>query len=229
MVLQNNLAVTTNGQPVPLLEAVEIIHRYGDFEALKPTNLSLFPGDMVALSGPNGAGKSTLLLCLSGLLSPSRGIIRVQGYDLYGEESEARRRLAYVPDVPSFYQELTAWEHLYFMALAHNAADGFETRAEKLLRDFGLWEARDLFPHAYSRGMRLKLGLALALIRPLKVLLLDEPTSALDVESSAILAGKLDQLRRAGAAVLLTTHDPAFASQFKASTWMMSDGKLSIQ
>ncbi len=104
------------------------------------------------------------------------------GHSLVTEESEAYRALAYVPDVPIFYHELTAWEHLQFIALAHKWDTGFEKRAEDLLRAFGLWEARNLYPHAYSRGMRLKLGLLLALIRPFQVLLLDEPASALDAE-----------------------------------------------
>jgi ABC-2 type transport system ATP-binding protein len=212
-----------------VLEANEISRRYGEFEALKLATIFLFPGDLVILSGPNGAGKSTLLLCLSGLLGLTTGTVRVKGHDLYQEEQDARRELAFVPDVPVFYHELTAWEHLYFMALAHNAQDGFETRAQALLRDFGLWEARDLFPHAYSRGMRLKLGLALALIRPFSVLLLDEPTSALDAESVDLLSGTLARLRDAGAAILLTTHDPHLAGQLPAKTWQMKEGQLVTQ
>jgi ABC-2 type transport system ATP-binding protein len=210
----------------PLLQANEISRRYGEYEALKPVTFSLFPGDLVTLSGPNGAGKSTLLLCLSGLVGASTGTIQVAGHDLYQEEPAARRGLAYVPDVPAFYNELTAWEHLYFMALAHGAEAGFAQRAQKLLADFGLWEARDLFPQNYSRGMRLKLGLALALIRPFRVLILDEPTSALDTESIAILADTLARLRDSGAAVLLTTHDPLFAEHLHAKTWRMKDGEL---
>jgi ABC-2 type transport system ATP-binding protein len=210
----------------PLLQTTNLSRRFGEYEALKPTNLALLPGDMVALSGPNGAGKSTLLQCLSGLLSPTAGTITVEGHDLYAEEQLARRGLAYVPDVPIFYQELTAWEHLYFIALAHQAADGFEQRAEDLLREFDLLDARNLYPHAYSRGMRLKLGLALALIRPFRVLLLDEPNSALDEESTELLEKKLLTLCAAGAAVMLTTHDPQFSMRLNAQVWHMQEGIL---
>ncbi len=79
---------------------------------------------MVALTGPNGAGKTTLLHCLSGLLRPSTGQVSIAGYDLYAEERNAKRNLAFVPDVPRFYTELTAWEHLRFIALAHEAGSG---------------------------------------------------------------------------------------------------------
>jgi len=193
------------------LNAFEISRVYGEFQALAPTNLTLCAGQVAVLTGPNGAGKSTLLNCLSGLLRPTTGTISVAGYDLYADEREAKRNLAFVPDVPRFYPELSAWEHLQFMALAHNAGSGFAERAERLLREFGLWEARHLYPHNYSRGMRLKLGLLLALIRPFKVLLLDEPTSALDVESIELLIARLADLRRQGNGILLSTHTPAIA------------------
>jgi ABC-2 type transport system ATP-binding protein len=210
----------------PLLEVNNLSRSFNGYEALKPIQFLLNPGDLVAISGPNGAGKSTLLLCLSGMMQPTSGEVMVEGYNLYRDEVEARRRLAFVPDVPVFYPELTAWEHLYLIAMAHRSSADFQDRAEALLRDFQLWEARDLFPHAYSRGMRLKLGIALALIRPLKVLVLDEPSSALDAESLEVLAEKLLDLRRSGAALLMTTHDAHFSERLAADLWRMENGHL---
>lgn len=208
------------------LAAQHVSRRFGNFEALKPTSLSLQAGELAVVSGPNGAGKTTLLLCLSGLLPLSTGVIRVGGYDLYDDEREAKRRLAFVPDVPRFYAGLSVWEHLQFIALAHDVSD-FEERAEQLLKEFGLWRARRLFPHALSRGMRLKLGLLVALIRPFTVLLLDEPTSALDSPSTALLQGKLATLSRQGAAIIVTTHDATFTSEMQnALHWRVEDGQL---
>ena len=209
-----------------LLETHHLSRSYGEFQALKPVDLALHAGDLVALSGPNGSGKTTLLLCLSGLLRPTSGDVLVEGFDLYQDERRVRERLAYVPDVPVFYQELTAWEHLLFVARAHGIVNEFETRAEELLSEFGLWEARNLFPHAYSRGMRLKLGVVLALIRPFSVLLLDEPSSALDVDSTSTLCQKLMALSAGNLAILLTTHDPHFANQLNAEQWEIKDGVL---
>jgi len=188
--------------------------------------MTLEPGEITVLEGPNGSGKSTLLQCLSGVLSPTTGEIRINGYDLQADEPEAKRALAFAPDVPRFYTELTAWEHLRFLANIHGAGAGFETRSEALLREFGLWEARDVLPHHFSRGMSLKLGLLCALIRPFRVLLLDEPTSALDLESSQLLVHRLIEVRKNGAAVMLSTHDPDLKAGLADRVLLMREGHL---
>ncbi|MFA5873705.1 MAG: ATP-binding cassette domain-containing protein, partial [Anaerolineales bacterium] len=94
-----------------LLQATDLSHSYGRFQALAPTDLALNAGEISVLEGPNGSGKSTLMLCLSGLMRPTTGEIHVDGHDLYADEPEAKRALAFMPDVPRFYAELTAWEH----------------------------------------------------------------------------------------------------------------------
>lgn len=208
------------------LRASELSRSYGRFQAILPTNVTLRSGEIAVLSGPNGAGKTTLLLCLSGLLRPTTGAITINGHDLYADEKEAKRQLAFVPDVPRFYTELTAWEHLYFIAQAHQAGEGFTQRAEMLMREFGLWDSRDLYPHNYSRGMRLKLGLLIALIRPFKVLLLDEPTSALDVESASLLVERLKEIRQNGASILLSSHDPNLAKDLADRTLKIQNGTV---
>ena len=212
----------------PILVATGLSRSYGKFQALPPLDLALNPGEIVALTGANGAGKTTLLLCLSGLLRTTTGEVKVEGLDLYLNEREAKRRLAFVPDVPRFYQELTAWEHLHFMALAYNVEKGYERRAEILLREFDLWEARDLYPYNYSRGMSLKLGLLLALIHPFKVLLLDEPTSALDPASADRLADRLLDICHDGAAVLFSTHSPELAERLGDRTLHMEHPPLEV-
>ncbi|HSV85894.1 MAG TPA: ABC transporter ATP-binding protein [Levilinea sp.] len=209
------------------LSAIELSKSYGAFHALAPADLALEAGQITLLTGPNGAGKSTLLLCLAGLLRPTSGRVLVDGHDLHRAEVAARQALAFVPDVPRFYAELTAWEHLFFIAQAHTSGDGFEQRAETLMKDFGLWDARHLYPHHYSRGMRLKLGLLLALIRPFKVLLLDEPTSALDQQSTTLLLERLTELRHEGRAILLSTHNPSIAADLAARQLHIAGGQIS--
>ncbi len=211
---------------VPSLQAKDISRSFGQFQAVARIDLELHAGEIVVLTGPNGAGKTTLLLCLSGLLRPTTGSVLVEGYDLYRDERAAKERLAFVPDVPRFYQELTSWEHLRFISLAYGVEQGWEERSERILREFGLWESRDLYPHNLSRGMRLKLGISLALVRPCRVLLLDEPTSALDPESAELFRERLVQLGNTGTAILLTSHDLGLAERLSGRIWRMEHGIL---
>jgi ABC-2 type transport system ATP-binding protein len=212
----------------PLLQASGLSQSYGQFEAVHSLDLEINPGEIVVLTGPNGAGKTTLLLCLCGLLHTLSGKIFVEGYDLYQDEREAKQRLAFVPDVPRFYQELTAWEHLHFICMAFGVEQGWEERAESRLKEFGLWENRDLYPHNLSRGMRLKLGITLALIRPFKVLIMDEPTSALDLDSAGMLMEQLITLRNNGSAILMTSHNMGLIEAAGAKRWQMDRGHLEI-
>ena len=209
-----------------LLQATDLSHSYGNFQVLVPLNLTLKAGEISVLEGQNGSGKTTLMLCLSGLMRPTSGEILVDGHDLYADEPEAKRALAFMPDVPRFYADLTAWEHLRFLALAHGADNGFESRAQTLLREFGLWEARNLLPHNYSRGMSLKLGLLFTLIRPFKVLLLDEPTSALDSDSTQLFLRHLSELREQRCAILLSPHDPDLKANLADRVYSIKNGHL---
>jgi ABC-2 type transport system ATP-binding protein len=210
----------------PLLQAKELSRSFGQFQAVARVDLEIHAGEIVILTGSNGAGKTTLLLCLSGLLHPTSGKILIEGYDLYRDERAAKQRLAFVPDVPRFYQELTAWEHLRFISLAYGVEQGWEERTENILREFGLWESRDLYPHNLSRGMRLKLGISLALVRPFSVLLLDEPTSALDPDSAGLFQERLVMMRNHGTAILLTSHDLSLVERVGGRRWRMERGIL---
>jgi ABC-2 type transport system ATP-binding protein len=200
--------------------------KYGDFVALAPTNFKLDPGEIVLLSGRNGSGKTTLLSCITGLIRSTTGTIKVGRFELSRDELEVRRRLVFVPDVSRFYVELTAWEHLRFIAMANGVLVGFAAQAEAILKDFGLWDVRDHFPHNYSRGMQLKLGLAMAFIRPFEVILLDEPTSALDEESVSILLDKLRKFSQHGASILMSSHDPAIKTHFGDRQLLIENGVL---
>ena len=191
-----------------ILEVEEISKKYIEYYAVSPVTFSLNQAEIAVITGPNGSGKTTLFSCLMGLIPPSSGTVKVAGFDLYQDEVEVHRRMASVLDVPRFYTELTAWEHLEFIASANSMEkEEIESRGKKVFEDLGLWEARNLFPHNYSRGMRLKLGLAMAFIRPFDVLLLDEPTSALDIDSVDLLIDMLRGFREKDKTILLSTHD----------------------
>lgn len=192
--------------PPPALEVYDLTKRYGDHAVLDNLNLKLPPGSLVGLLGPNGAGKTTLLKSLAGLIKPDKGTIKIAGHDLATQESEARRYLAYVPDVPNFYVELTVIEHMELLARAHNAMADFREKSERLLRRFGLWEARHQPSFTLSRGMSQKLSICCGFIRPSKVLLLDEPGGTLDIRSVTRLYDALDEYRREGGLAIFSSH-----------------------
>jgi len=210
----------------PVLKVNDLSRSFGGFQAIKPVSFELNSGEIAILSGPNGAGKSTLLYCLSGLLRPTSGNVLIDGYDLYKQEVDAKQRMAFVPDVPRFYPELTCWEHMYFISLAFKVEKDWKERAESVLREFDLWESRNLFPHKLSRGMRLKMGITLALVRPFEVLLMDEPTSALDPDGVDLFIKKILILGDKGKAILVTSHDYRMEQGLSGKLWRMEQGYL---
>jgi ABC-type multidrug transport system ATPase subunit len=189
----------------PLLLAAGVSRDYDGFVALSPLDLTIGAGELVALIGPNGAGKSTFLNLAAGLLEPSSGTVQVGGR-LAGS-IDARRDLSFLPDTPVFYEDLSIAEHLGYVAALHGVADS-EERIDQLLEGFGLTEWGDALAAELSHGMKQKASIALALVRPFRVLLADEPFDGLDPPSRAVLFDLLAEARAGGAAVLVSTHRP---------------------
>jgi ABC-2 type transport system ATP-binding protein len=189
----------------PLLSVTNLRYRYSAQFVLDRMSFDLRAGEIVALVGRNGAGKSTLLRCIAGWTRPTEGEIRLSGVPFDRIEREARRKVALVPDTPPFYDDLTAWEHLHFIAQANRLAN-WQKRAEQLLRRFGLTSARNALPLTFSRGMRYKLALSLALLIEPQLLLLDEPFGPLDPVSAEELWDMLAAASEQQTGILLSSH-----------------------
>jgi ABC-2 type transport system ATP-binding protein len=188
-----------------MLQVSKLRYAYGPAQALNDIAFTVQPGELVVLAGRNGAGKSTLLRCIAGWSKPARGEIKISGKPLQLNERQARQSMMLVPDTPVFYDQLTAWEHLTFIARAYRLED-WEAQAEQLLTHFALGAQRDYYPFTFSRGMQYKLGLCLALLVEPSLLLLDEPFGPLDPLSSEQLWHDLETYRDAGIAILLSCH-----------------------
>ncbi|MCW2966648.1 MAG: transporter ATP-binding protein [Solirubrobacteraceae bacterium] len=213
----------------PPLEARGLSHSYGRLEALSGLDLELRPGECVALIGANGSGKSTAVRVIAGLLEPSAGTVRIGGFDPHREpEAErARARLALVPDSPLLYDDLTVRQHLELVALSHGVVDDeLDGRIDALIARLGLAPRSGFLPAELSRGMRQKVQLACALIRPAELLVLDEPVVGLDPPSQALLHELLVEAARGGAAVLLTTHQMRFADGLADRALLLDEGTV---
>ena len=177
--------------------------------------------------GSNGAGKSTLLRCLAGWDALDEGRVELLGRRFDGADRAQRTLVAFVPDVPAFYDDLTAGEHVRFVQRA-NRLDPADDLAEELMTRFGLDGKRDLLPLSYSRGMRQKLALVLAFARRPRLLLLDEPYGPLDPEASRVLSALLEEARAAGTAIVASCHHdvPGFCPD---AVLRLEDGRLSAE
>lgn len=188
-----------------MIEIKDLSYKYGVHQVLDHIEFNLPEESITVLVGRNGAGKSTLLRCIAGWTLPTKGDVILNGVSLRESEKAFREQIIFVSDTPDFYDELTAWEHIQFVAQLHGVSD-WESDAEDLFDDFYLSNHRDAFPFTFSRGMRYKLALAMALIVSPAVLMLDEPFAPLDATARADLWQRLIDYREAGKLVLFSAH-----------------------
>ncbi|MDE0478510.1 MAG: ABC transporter ATP-binding protein [Gammaproteobacteria bacterium] len=176
-------------------------------EVLKDVSFSIKQGEIHALLGGNGAGKSTTLLTFLGFLAPASGNVHVQGRDVSENVSAARQAIAYLPEAATLYGHLSAYENLhYFLSLA-GTDTGRKALDDALDRVALQPEARNMRMETYSKGMRQKVAIALAILRDTPILLLDEPTSGLDPVAIDEFNRLARDLAEAGRTILLVTHD----------------------
>jgi len=200
----------------------QLTKTYGDRPALEPLTLSVESGAKVALVGHNGSGKTTLMKMAAGLLDPSGGSVKIGRHDAGSQE--ARRLLSWLSDTPTFYDDLSLWEHLEFVARLHGVAE-WEGRAEQLLQRIGLQDRRDDIPSTFSRGLRQKAAIALAFVRPFQLLLVDEPFVGLDEPGKQALVTLFDEASQRGATLVVATHELSFVKQV-SRLLALRDGEL---
>lgn len=191
----------------PALFARELTKDYGDGAALDSFSATIEAGERVAIIGHNGSGKTTLLRIAAGLLDHTSGRLDVFGHS--PNDMETRRRLSYLSDTPVFYEDLSLWEHLEYTARLHGVADWVD-RAADLVSRLGLDARGDDLPTRFSRGLKQKAALALAVVRPFDLLLVDEPFVGLDATGKEVLLSLLDEASDRGATIVVATHEPSF-------------------
>jgi ABC-2 type transport system ATP-binding protein len=211
----------------PPLHASGLTKRYGTLTALDGLDLTIERGEVFCLLGANGAGKTTTINLFLDFVRPSAGSARVHGLDVAEHPLETKRHLAYLPEQVMLYRNLTGIENLRYFSLLGESRD----YAEDALIDFCLQvglpeEAARRRVGTYSKGMRQKVGLAVALARRAEALLLDEPTSGLDPKAASDFCTRLSALAASGVAVLMATHDLFRAKQTGTRVGIMKRGRL---
>ena len=180
---------------------------YGRHLAVDHIQFEVKAGEIFGFLGPNGAGKTTTQRILTGLLPPTEGSAYVLDHDMAKDPLGAKRHIGVVPEVANPYPELSGWRNLIFTGeIYHLDRRTLKSRAETALKDFGLWERKDDPARHYSKGMKQRLMLAMALLHHPQVLFLDEPTAGLDVESRRMIHQSVKRLTEDGIGVFYTTH-----------------------
>lgn len=197
---------------------------YGDTLAVDRLSFSLAPGQICGLVGKNGAGKTTTMRAIAGLLTPTDGSLTVAGFDVLSQPIEIRRRLAYVPDDPPLFNDLSVGQHLDFIGGVYQVPD-HRQQAEALLEEFELLDKRATAARALSRGMRQKLAICCAYLYSPSVILLDEPLTGLDPPGIRTLLQSLQRRAAAGATVILSSHLLAMIEDVCSHLLVMQAGK----
>ena len=207
-----------------MIQVVDYHKAYGDTLAVRGLSFQVPAGAILGLVGANGAGKTTTLRALAGIIPPTRGQLLVAGHDVVRDSIQAKSRLAYVPDDPKLFDELTVWEHLEFIAAAYRVSN-FQPVAEQLLCDLELVEKRDALAQGLSRGMRQKVAIACAYLHEPQAILLDEPMTGLDPHGIRVFKASLAKRAQAQAAVILSSHLLSMVEDLCSHLLIMAKGQ----
>ena len=211
-----------------MLQAVDLTKRYEDgLLALDHLNLAVREGELFCLLGANGAGKTTTINLFLNFLEPTAGTALVVGIDVAKEPLEAKRHLAFVSENVMLYENFTARQNLEFFAKLGGKASVGREECHAALRRVGLQEeAFERRLRTFSKGMRQKLGIAIAIMKDASNIVLDEPTSGLDPKAGAEFMALLHALRAEGRAIFMSTHDIFRARESADRVGIMKEGKL---
>jgi ABC-2 type transport system ATP-binding protein len=190
---------------LPAIETVQLTKLYDTFMAVNELSFSVRAGEVLGLVGPNGAGKTTTLRCLCGIIPPSKGSVRIGGYEMSGKPVEAKRCLAFFSDEPRLFDYLTVAQHLEFTARIYQVAD-YQATARALLEELELAGKRDALPGELSRGMKQKLAIACGLLHSPTVIFFDEPLTGLDPIGIRRMKDSILKRAQAGAAIIISSH-----------------------
>lgn len=209
------------------VEVSNLTKSFGRLVAVDHVSFQVKKGELFGFLGPNGAGKTTTIRVLTGVIKPDEGTASILGHGIRKEKLKAKQMIGIVPEMANAYVDLSAWNNLMLIGQLYGVSKKErQERAGKLLREFGLYERRSHLVRGFSRGMKQRLLLCMALINEPQILFLDEPTSGLDVESSRLVKGMIQEFNKSGTTVFLTTHNMDEANQLCDRVAIINYGKI---
>lgn len=210
-----------------ILEVERLTGGYANKNVLYDLSFHVNKAEIVGLIGLNGAGKSTTIKHIIGLLKEKQGTIKVNGMSIHEDVTKYRKQIAFVPEQPFLYEELTLYEHLRLTAMVYDIDERtFENRIEELLRSFRMERYIDWFPVHFSKGMRQKVMIMNAFLIKPKLYIVDEPFVGLDPLGIQSFLDWMKKMRDEGAAVLMSTHILATAEKYCDRFIILHEGKI---
>ncbi|GEN48785.1 ABC transporter ATP-binding protein [Ligilactobacillus pobuzihii] len=209
------------------LEVNNLVGGYSSISVLKDISFKVPSNSLVGLIGLNGAGKSTTINHIIGLLKPMKGSIVLNGVSLQEDAGSYKEKIAYIPEIPVLYEELTLKEHIELTMMAYQLDKKVAwEKADRYLKIFRLDNKLDWFPINFSKGMKQKVMIVCALLPDVDLLLVDEPFLGLDPLATRDLLNLLDEEKRAGTAILMSTHVLTTAQEVCDSFVMIDEGQM---
>ncbi len=197
------------------------------FNALKEIDLKIKKGEIIAMLGPNGAGKTTLISIICGIVKPTSGDVKVEGFDIIKDYRETRSRIGLVPQEISLEQFETVFNNVSYSRGLYGKKPKPDY-IEKILKDFSLWDKKDLRLNQLSGGMKRRVMIAKALSHEPSILFLDEPTAGVDVELRKDMWVVIENLRKTGVTIILTTHYIEEAEAIADRVAVINQGEIII-
>ncbi len=211
-------------------DVLRVEHLYTGYEDnifVKDLSFTLGKGELVGLIGLNGAGKSTTMKTILGLLPKSSGIVTINGMTMEEEPLQVKQQLAYIPESPLLYNEMTLWEHLTFTAMGYKMSEEqFEIRVQTLLKKFRMEDVIHHFPSTFSKGMRQKIMILSAFLHDASLYLIDEPFIGLDPLAIQQLIQLMKEECSAGKTILMNTHVLDSAEKLCNRLLVLDNGRL---
>lgn len=213
-----------------MIELVGVAKHYGQHIAVRQLDLTVPRGELFGFIGPNGAGKTTTIKMIGGILSPTRGHIRIAGIDMATRPVEAKHRIGFIPDRPFLYEKLTAMEFMQFTADVYRVnQERFHVRAMDLLERFALTDWADELIESFSHGMKQRLIMCAALLHDPEVIVVDEPMVGLDPVAIRMVKEMFRNLAQKGVTLFMSTHTLAVAEDICDRIGIIHHGQLIAQ